>query len=115
MDSPSQEIAKPITKMVTDSRGREIEVRKLKPLERLRMLEIIGAQNAENQPYLGYAMLAYSVNKIDEQVVPKIGSKLALEAVVARLDDEGLNAVGEAFKELYAGASGEEDQILKNE
>src|SRR5271155_5135130 len=70
------------TVIVNDARGRQLEVRKLKPLDRLRLVETIGADNALNQPYLGYATLAASVTAIDGKPVPRISSKLALEALV---------------------------------
>jgi hypothetical protein len=105
------------TVIVNDARGRQLEVRKLKPLDRLRLVEMIGADNALNQPYLGYATLAASVVAIDGKPVRHLSSKLALEAVVQQLDDDGLNAVGEAFKKLYGDAvSADESQAqLKNE
>lgn len=100
----------------TDANGRQIEVRKLKPIEQLWMLEMVGGVNASNAPYLGYATLAYSVSKIDGQDVPRIRSKTALEGMVQRLDEAGLAAVGEAFKELYPEAvvASEAQEILKN-
>jgi hypothetical protein len=101
----------------TDAKGRQIEVRKLKPIEQLWMLELVGSENANNKPYLGYATLAYSVCKIDGQDVPRIRTKVALEAMVQRLDQEGLDAVGEAFKDLFPAetAQADDQDFLKNE
>jgi hypothetical protein len=109
MESPKTVIKK-------DAGGREIEVRKLKPIDRLRILEIIGADNANNGPYLGYATLAASVTKIDGADVPRITTKIALEAMVSRLDEAGLDAVGQAFREIYPDAATETDaqETLKN-
>jgi hypothetical protein len=116
-DTPSQEAKKPTTVIKTDARGRQIEVRKLKPIEQLWMVELIGGENASNGPYLGYATFAYSVSKIDGLDVPRIRTKVALEAMVQRLDEEGLKAVGEAFKDLYPANAAELDaqDLLKNE
>ena len=110
------EDVKPVTAIKSDANGRQIEVRKLKPIEQLWMLEMVGGVNANNAPYLGYATLAYSVSKIDGQDVPRIRTKAALEAMVQRLDEAGLAAVGEAFKELYpdAATQAEAQEILKN-
>lgn len=102
MDTPSQEIARSATITITDDNGREIEIRKLKPIDQLRMLEIIGPENSNNGPYLGYAVFAYSVTKLDGQPIPRVSSKLALEAIVTRLDEAGINAVSKGFKQLYA-------------
>ena len=104
------------TVTVADKRGRQIEVRKLKPLDILRLTEMVGADNALNQPYLGYATLVASVVAIDGNPTPPLSSKRTLEAQIQQLDEDGLNAVGEAFKKLYGDAlSIEETQAqLKN-
>lgn len=117
MEPASQQVTKSLTVTVTDARDRQIEVRKLKPIEQLWMLELIGGENANNGPYLGYATFAYSVSKIDGQDIPRIRSKMALEAMVQRLDEEGLKACGEAFKQLYPPDVVQIDgqDILKNE
>jgi hypothetical protein len=116
MDSPSQEISKLITETVKDANGREIQVRKLRPRDRMLLMELIGGDNAANGPYLGYATLAYSVESIDGKVQPVPRTKVALEALVQKLDDEGLDAVGEAFKKLYPNTSqtSDEQAALKN-
>jgi hypothetical protein len=92
----------------TDKQGRKIEVKKLKPIERMRVFQIIGPDNAMNGPYLGYATLAYSVTKIDDADLPRPQNLAGLEGVVARLDQDGLDSVGEAFKDLYPDAATEE-------
>jgi hypothetical protein len=105
------------TVTVADARGRQIEVKKLKPLDILRLTEMVGADNALNQPYLGYATLVASVVSIDGIPTPPLSSKRALEGLIQQLDDDGLNAVGQPFKRLYADAlSVDETQAqLKNE
>jgi hypothetical protein len=117
MDTPSQEIAKTVTETVENTRGREIVVRKLKPRDRMLLMELIGGENAQNGPYLGYATLAYSVESIDGQLQPAPRTKVALEALVQKLDDEGLDAIGEAFKKIYPSAAqaADEQAALKNE
>jgi hypothetical protein len=101
---------------VTDKQGRSIEVKKLKPIERMRMLQLIGPDNATNGPYLGYATLAFSVTKIDGDALPRPSNIAGLEGIVTRLDQDGLDAVGEAFKELYPDAAAQEEATaaLKN-
>jgi hypothetical protein len=94
---------------VTYKDGRSIEVKKLKPIERMRMLQMIGPDNAVNGPYLGYATLAYSVTKIDGDMLPRPSNLAGLEGIVARLDQDGLDAVGEAFKKLYPDAAAQEE------
>lgn len=93
---------------VTDAQDRSIEVRRLKPIERMRLFQMIGAENAMNGPYLGYANLAFSVSKIDGEAVPVPQNVTGIEAMVKRLDQDGLDAVGEAFKKLYPDAAEQE-------
>ena len=97
-ETPSGAVIKAANATVTvkDERGRDITVRKLKTLDRMRLLELVGADNAMNDRYLGYATLAYCVACIDGDLVPTINTKVALEAVVQRLDDDGINAVASA-------------------
>ena len=56
-----------------------------------------------NDRYVGYAMLAYCVQAIDGVPVPAPASEAQLEALVARLGDTGLAAVGEALAEGAPG------------
>jgi hypothetical protein len=89
------------TATVTDARGRVIEIRKIKPLDRMQLMEIIGPDNSANDRYLGYATLAYCVTSIDKNPVGRLGSKLALEALVQELDDDGMNAVGKGMEDNF--------------
>jgi hypothetical protein len=113
-DSPSQELSKPAKESVTDSRGRVLVVRKMNALDRLRVFELIGAENASNEPYLGYANLAYSVESIDGGPLPVPRTKLALEGAVQKLDDDGLAAVAQAFLKIYAATAEETKDAVKN-
>jgi hypothetical protein len=114
MDTPSQEMTKVVTESATDARGRNIVVRKLRSLDRMKVFELIGGENAKNEPYLGYAVLAYSVVSIDGNALPTPSSKLALEAIVKRLDDEGLAAAAEAFAKLAPASADESEELVKN-
>jgi hypothetical protein len=80
----------------------------------MKVFELIGPDNAVNEPYLGYAVLAYAVSSIDGQPQAVARTKLALEAMVQKLDDDGLAAVGEAFKTLYNETSQETQDAIKN-
>lgn len=81
--------------LVTDSRGRTIQARKVGPLERLRLFKAIGPQNSKNEQYLGYAMLAASCSAIDGDPVHFPTSELQVEAIVTRLGDEGMEAMSQ--------------------
>jgi hypothetical protein len=99
------------TATVTDARGRIIEIRKIKPLDRMQLMEIIGPDNSANDRYLGYATLAYCVTKIDKEPVGRLGSKLALEALVQELDDDGMNAVGKGMEEHFIPKDESKDAV----
>ncbi|HEY0206458.1 MAG TPA: hypothetical protein VGC15_20185 [Acetobacteraceae bacterium] len=68
-------------------------------LDRLRLFKALGPVLSGNDRYVGYAMLAYCVQAIDGVPVPAAANEGQLEALVARLGDAGLAAVGEALSD----------------
>ena len=54
------------TETVTDDDGRRLTVRRLTALDRLRLFKAAGPILAQNQPWLGMALIASSVNAIDD-------------------------------------------------
>lgn len=100
---------------VTDSRGRIIVVKKLSALDKMRLTRIVGADGSMNQAYMGYAVTAASVVSIDGDPEPFPKSIQAIEAIVAQLDDDGLNVVSNAIGELNdVGTFAEDLAIAKN-
>jgi len=87
-----------------DSGGRVFTVRRLGALDRLRLFKAIGAELAENAPYLGMAMLAVSVSAIDSVPVPPPVTEAQLEALVQRLGDDGIAAVAECLTDNGGGS-----------
>lgn len=100
--APSAEIVNAANKTFTkvSEAGSVIVVRKLGPLQRMRLAEIIGAAAAQNPMYLGTATSAASVVSIDGDPVPFPASKRELEATVQRLDDDGIEAASAALAKL---------------
>ncbi len=90
---------------VTDAQGRRLHLRKLTALDKLRLFKAAGPGLAQNQPWLGMAVLAASVAAIDDVPVPPPGNEQQIEALVARLGDAGIAAVGEALVEAPRSAS----------
>ena len=88
---------------VTDGQGRLLEVRRPGALDRLRLFKAVGPVLAENERYLGYAMLAMCVQSIDGVPVPAPVNEGQLEGLVARLGDAGLVAVSEGLEVADAG------------
>ena len=99
--TPSQTIVAKKSVTVKDARGRSIEVRKLNTLDRMQLLELVGATNAANEQYMGFAGLVYSVSSIDGNPTGRLGTKLALETLVKELDDDGFDAVATAISENF--------------
>jgi hypothetical protein len=95
MDTPSEAIIKAAnaTEDVKDASGRVLTLKKLTALDRMRLFEVVGAENVKNDYYLGYATLAFQVVAIDGVDVARPTSKLALEGLVQRLGDDGINAI----------------------
>ena len=100
MDTPTRQILAAAGErlLVTDTAGRSIELRRPNALDRLRLFKAVGPLLAENDRYLGLAMLAACVTAIDGVPVPPPATENQIESLVQRLDDAGLTAVGNALE-----------------
>jgi hypothetical protein len=100
MASPSAQIiaAAALSLSARDADGREITLRRMTALDRLRLFKAIGPVLAQNNPYLGMAMLAASVSSIDGVPVPPPVTEAQIEALVGKLGDRGLAAVAAAME-----------------
>jgi hypothetical protein len=87
---------------VTDARGRRLSLRRLTALDKLRLFKAAGPVLAQNQPWLGMAVLACSVWAIDDVPVPAPASEAHIEALVNRLGDDGIAAIGAALDRTMA-------------
>jgi len=97
----------------TDSLKRRIRFRNLLALDKLRLLKAAGPILSENQRWMGMAMLAASVTRIDEWIAPFPTSERHIEMLVSKLGDEGLEAVADGLmtdklKEAIAFAAAQE-------
>jgi hypothetical protein len=104
METPSGRIVAaavaPLT--VRDGDGRDLVLRRLGPLDRLRLFKTLGSELAQNPPYLGMAMLAASVTAIDDIPVPVPATEAQVEALVLRLGDSGMAAIAAGLSERTA-------------
>lgn len=89
--------------VVHDAGGRALEFRRPGALDRLRLFKALGPVLSSNDRYVGYAMLACCVTAVDGVPVPVSATEAQLEALVARLGDAGLAAVGEGLAEAAQG------------
>jgi hypothetical protein len=87
------------SEIVTDDDGRRLAIRRLTALDRLRLFKAAGPTLAQNQPWLGMALIASSVNAIDDVPIPTPANEAQIEAMVARLGDSGISAVAQALQQ----------------
>ena len=110
MDTPSAQLLAAANARinVVDALGRTIEFRRPTALDRLRLFKAVGPELAENDRYLGLAMMAACVTAIDTIPVPPPITEHQIEALIQRLDDPGLTAIGLA---LAPGDEGREPAV----
>lgn len=85
------------TREITDALGRRLRLRRIGALEKLRLLKAVGPKLAENEAYLGIALLAYAAAAIDSVPLPAPASETQIEMIVERLGEAGLAAIAEAL------------------
>lgn len=99
---------------VTDAKGRKILLRKPGVLAQFRLVEALG-DSAKNQTYVGMVLPLIFVASIDGVFVPPLEKKAHVEALISRLDDDGISAVMEAVQGNFAAADPEAaKEELKN-
>jgi len=84
-------------KETKDSLGRTLKYRRLGALDRARLFKAVGPQNSQNAPYLGMAMIACSCTFVDEIPIPFPTRDSEVENAIARLGDEGMDAISTAI------------------
>jgi hypothetical protein len=99
--TPSQQLMSSKIEFETDARGRSIGVVKPTSLQRYRLLKMLGPTNAQNQPLVGYAMLACCVRSIDGEKYPPPNSEREIEVMVDRLGDDGFDAIGRCLVKKF--------------
>jgi hypothetical protein len=111
--SPSESISAGATAIqtVTDAEGRRLTLRRLTALDRLRLFKAAGPLLAQNQPWLGMAVLASSVVAIDEVPMPTPVNELQIEAMIGRLGDAGTAAIAQALQQDAAPGV---DELVQN-
>lgn len=97
------------TVQVTDRRGRLITLKKPGVLAQFRLIEALG-DTAKNETYLAWAMPIIFVVDIDGEPVFPAVRKSEVEAILQRLEDEGLAAVMEGAKEHFGSSDPESDK-----
>lgn len=92
--TPSQEaVAKATAEaVVTDGRGRAIKLKKPGVLAQFRLIEVLG-DTAKNEVYMAMVLPLIFVTEIDGETIFPPARKSEVEALIQRLDEDGISAV----------------------
>ena len=95
--TPTQEVLDDANRVypVTDARGRVIGIRKITMNIRRRVFKALSADAAQKPQYLGLAMVAACVTEIDGEPVTLPTNELQFDALIDRLDDDGVHLLGD--------------------
>lgn len=114
--SPSAEVVAKATAetSVTDARGRVITLKKPGVLAQYRLVELMG-DSAKNEVYMGMVLPLIFVTAIDGDAVTQPRGKREVEALIERLDEDGISAVSVAVQKHFGPSDPEADKdALKN-
>lgn len=100
--------------IITDDKGRSIKLKKPGVLAQYRLIEVLG-DSAKNEVYMGMVMPLIFVAEIDGEAVFSPAKKSEVEALIQRLDEEGIAAVMAGVQENFGKSDPAADQAtLKN-
>jgi hypothetical protein len=102
--------------IVTDARGRKIQLRALDPADTLDLLE--AAENASsNRGWITYAMVMASVEEIDGVPVPRASTKAQIKDIGRQLGNDGFSACAKVLfpeDKIAAPSAEQERDAVKN-
>lgn len=96
--------------IVTDSRGRSIKLRKPGVLAQFRLVEAVGPETAKNAVYMNMVMPIIYVAQIDGDPVSVPTTKREVEALIQRLDEDGVVVVSQGVQENYGQRDMDDDK-----
>lgn len=100
---------------VTDARGRKLTLARLGPLKKTRLLRLMGPDDARNMPLVGYYSMAASVIAVDGEPYPFPVKSIHVDALLDRLGDDGLEAIGKGWKDAGWVPPGDDDEVLEGD
>jgi hypothetical protein len=115
-DTPSKELVKKAAEAVTIDTANGLTVTLKKPgvLSQFRLVKILG-EAAKNQVYVGMVIPITFVTSINGVAVNYPNTEREIEAIITRLDEEGVTAVMQAVAENFGGESPDEQKAeVKN-
>lgn len=100
--------------VVTDAKGRTIKLKRPGVLAQYRLIEVLG-ETAQNRVYMAMVLPLIFVIEIDGDYVFFPAKKSEVEALIQRLDHEGIEAVMNGVKDNFGESDPEADKAaLKN-
>ncbi len=114
--TPSAELVKAAAAevLVVDTKGRSITLKKPGVLAQFRLVKILG-ESAKNEVYMGMIMPMIFISAIDGQVVPFPNTELEIEALIQRLDEDGVSAVMQGVQDNFGNIDPKKDkEAVKN-
>jgi hypothetical protein len=113
-DTPSAQLVRAAQQeaTVTDARGRAITLRKPGVLAQYRLVEAIG-DSAANQVYMGMVLPLIFVTAIDGLPVSMPSNKAQIEALISRLDEDGIAAVSQGVLDHFNADPAAEKDVAK--
>lgn len=109
--TPTEQIIKQASAEVsiTDSNGRSITLKKPGVLAQYRLIELLG-DSAKNEVYMAMVLPLIYVASIDGHPVPAPTKKVEIEALISRLDEDGINAVMLGVQEHFGKSDPDADK-----
>ncbi|KUZ66883.1 hypothetical protein WI36_24265 [Burkholderia ubonensis] len=110
-ETPSQQLIKKADSAVTidTPNGLKVTLRKPGVLSQFRLVKMLG-EAAKNQVYVGMVLPITYITGIDGMPVNYPNSEREIEALITRLDEDGVTAVMQAVDEHF-GAQSKPDEV----
>lgn len=111
-ETPSEQLVKDALKevVVPDRRGRKIKLAKPSTLAQFRLVKVLGGEAAANQVYMGMILPLIFVTAIDDDPVYFPNNEREVDALIQRLDEDGIAAVAIGVQENWGEANTEADK-----
>lgn len=102
MSTPTEEILKQTQKeiTVTDKRGRKITLKKYTYLRETQFIRMLG-DSAQNDRYINGVLPILYVVSIDEDRILTPNTQRELDAIISRLDEDGMLAISKGIMENF--------------
>jgi len=114
--TPSEEVVQKAVAdvTITDPRGRAITLKKPGVLAQFRLIEALG-DTAKNEVYMGMVLPLIFISAIDGEAIFTPTRKSEIEALIQRLDEDGVTAVVTGVQEHFGKTSPDADKAaIKN-